>query len=290
MVPTAAGKELICSATQVLDLVGRTEDGIKRIAQGKSGVLRISTECYTCYHWLPGLLKEYRVVHPHVDVIVDASATPHPVKSLLEGRLDVAIVSDRVHDRRLVEKPLFEDEMLVVTSPSHPFSSRAYVKAEDFASETLFIYPPKEESTLFQRVLNPAGVSPASLQQIQLTEAILELVKAGLGIAVMAGWAIEPYVRAGTIRAIPLGRRGFRRQWTAAILPEMASVQFVNDFVRLLAKKSPVTRSRPGRRPLFRFERPRSASSRLRLRRGPTSRGASLHRAPARVHEQHSSQ
>jgi hypothetical protein len=46
---------------------------------------------------------------------------------------------------------LFEDEMRVVTSPSHPFSSRAYEKAEDFASETLFTDPPKEESTVFQR-------------------------------------------------------------------------------------------------------------------------------------------
>src|SRR5436190_3925160 len=53
MVPTAAGEELIRSAIQVVDLVRQTEEGIKRTAQGKSGVLRISTQCYTCYHWLP---------------------------------------------------------------------------------------------------------------------------------------------------------------------------------------------------------------------------------------------
>src|SRR5213592_1612543 len=60
MVPTAAGEQLLQSATHVLEIVGRTEDGIRRTAAGSEGPLRISTQCYTGYHWLPSLLKAYR--------------------------------------------------------------------------------------------------------------------------------------------------------------------------------------------------------------------------------------
>jgi LysR family transcriptional regulator for metE and metH len=247
MVLTTAGDALLRTATQVLDIVGRAEDEIRKAGKSEAGLLRITTQCYTCYHWLPGLLKEYRLRHPNVDVQVDADATPRPIKSLLEGRIDLAIVSDRVRDRRLVEQPLFEDELLVIMSPSHRWAGRAAVEPKDFADETLIIYPPKEESTMLQRFLAPAGVTPKALQQVQLSEAIIELVKAGLGVAVMARWAVEPYVRAGSLRAARLTRKGFRRRWGAAMLRDMSNVPHAKDFIDLIIRRSPVV-SRPSER------------------------------------------
>ena len=129
---------------------------------------------------------------------MDAEATPRPLKSLIEGRIDLAIMSDPVRDRRLAQWPLFEDELLLIMSPNHRLAGRAVVEPEDLAEETLIIYPPREESTVLQQVLAPAGVVPKAVQQVQLSEAILELVKAGLGVAAMARWAIEPSIRAGT--------------------------------------------------------------------------------------------
>jgi LysR family transcriptional regulator for metE and metH len=256
MVATTAGEELLRTARQVLDIVVRTEEGIKRAAEGSGGLLRLTTECYTCYHWLPALLKQYRSTHPKVDVQVDAAATPNPVKHLLDGRLDLAVMSTKVSDRRLVESPLFEDDMLVIMSPRHRLASRAYITPEDFATETLLIYPPKEESTVMIRVLGPAGVTPAAIQQIQLTEAILELVMAGMGIAALARWAVEPYLRTGTLKGVPLTRRGYRRTWSAVTLRDVAEIPYVKAFVELLATHSPVSAERPRKLGLLRFDRP----------------------------------
>ena len=241
MVLTPAGGHLLRSADDVLTEIERTEEAIRRLAGAGAGVMRISTECYTCYHWLPSLLKAFRRAHPRVEIQVVAKATEHPLPYLLDGRLDVAIVSDPVRDRRLTTRRLFDDEMVVIVEPRHPLATRRYVRAEDFAHETLLIYPPKEESTIYQEVLVPAGVKPAELQQIELTEAIIELVKAGLGIAVLARWAVAPYVKAGALRALPLTRRGFRRVWSAATLKNMARVPFVRDFIDLVAKHPPFT-------------------------------------------------
>lgn len=246
MVLTTAGDALLRAATQVLDIVDRTEDEIRKSGKSDAGLLRITTQCYTCYHWLPGLLKEYRLRHPHVEVQVDADATPRPIKSLLEGRIDLAIVSDRVRDRRLIEQTLFEDELLVIMSPTHRLAGRTAIEPEDFADETLIIYPPKEESTMLQRVLAPAGVTPKALQQVQLSEAIIELVKAGLGVAAMARWAVEPYVRSGALRTARLTRNGFRRRWGAAMLRDMANVPHAKDFIDLIIRRSPVA-SRTGK-------------------------------------------
>lgn len=264
MVLTPAGEELLRSATKVLEIVSRTEEQIRQTAGGKAGVLRISTQCYTCYHWLPGVLKEYRPIHPKVDVQVDTAATTRPVSFLLDGRIDLAVVSDRVRDPRVVEQRLFEDDLVVIAAAGHAWAAKRYVVPQDFARETLIIYPPREESSIIQRVLAPAGVVPASLQQVQLTEAIIELVKAGLGVAVMARWAVRPYVEAGSLCALRLTRKGYRRQWSAAVLRGMAPVAYVKDFIELLARRAPAGESGARKGGLLRFESPGRAAGRRR--------------------------
>jgi LysR family transcriptional regulator for metE and metH len=78
-----------------------------------------------------------------------------------------------------------------------------------------------------------------------LTEAILEMVKAGLGISVMQTWAIEPALRAGDIRAIPITPAGIRRQWSAATLDAAGRVPHVEAFIDLLASRAMPARRRP---------------------------------------------
>jgi LysR family transcriptional regulator for metE and metH len=109
------------------------------------------------------------------------------------------------------------------------------VAAEDFADEHLIIYAPRGESTVFRQVLTPAGVTPRRTSEIQLTEAIIEMVKAGIGISVLARWAVLPHLQAGTLEAIPLTRTGFHRQWKAAVIAG-AVPDYIPEFTRLLAR------------------------------------------------------
>src|SRR5688500_16393016 len=59
MVPTAAGQRVLTSARSTLEELERLEEELRRIAQGQEAVIRIATECYTCYHWLPSLLAKF---------------------------------------------------------------------------------------------------------------------------------------------------------------------------------------------------------------------------------------
>jgi LysR family transcriptional regulator, regulator for metE and metH len=238
MMLTPAGERLLRSADEVLEAIERTEDSIRQLSGADRGVLRLSTECYTCYHWLPALLKRYRRAHASVEVRIDAEATNDPVTHLIGGRLDVAIVSDPVRDRRVVSRPIFNDEMVIVVDPRHPLASRPFVGPADLATETLLMYSPKEESTIY-KLLSAEGIVPANTHVIQLTEAIVEMAKAGLGFAFLARWAVEPQVRAGSIRALPYTRRGYRRTWSAATLKDMARVPYVREFIDLLVDHPP---------------------------------------------------
>ena len=237
MLLTQAGERLLSSAPGVLDELRRAEEDIRQIALHREGILRISTECYTCYHWLPLVLKPFSREFPRVEVRIVAEATRRPIQALLDGRLDLAITSAVTRNQKLMFKPLFKDEMVVIVSPDHPLASKPFVSAKDFASEHLLVYAlPKEELTVFQKILIPAGISPKHVSPVELTEAIVEMVKAGLGIGVMARWAVTPQVEAGTLRALPLTGKGFHRQWSAAMIRHKTAPPYLLKFAELLAE------------------------------------------------------
>ena len=239
MVPTSAGETLLACAYRVLQELASTEARIDGLDGDARGVVRLSTECYTCYHWLPPVLQKFHKRFPKISVNIDAQVTPDPMAALLQGKLDVAVVSDPPKNRGLRLTPMFEDEVFIIMSPDHRLASATQVHARDLAGETVLVYPPKEESTLITKVMNPAGVEPERVIELPLTEVIIEMAAAGSGIGFLAGWAVAPHVQAKRIVARPLSHRGYRRQWYAATLRNQPAPPFLAEFVELLSTCSP---------------------------------------------------
>ena len=243
LVLTPAGERLLATARDVLDRLDRTEQDIHQMGKARAGMLRLTTECYTCYHWLPPLLVRYRKRFPEVEVRIDVAATGRPLDMLLTGKLDLAIMSSPVRDRRLVSRPVFDDELVVVAARDHRFAKQTHVRLSDLRDETLYVYPPKEESRVLQEVLVPSGHVPARVEEVMLTESIAELVKAGLGVSVLARWAVQPLVDAGSIVSRPLTARGLRREWRAVMPKDLAGVDYIGEFIELLGKHAPTARA-----------------------------------------------
>jgi len=238
MVLTAVGERILASARRVLHEVETLErDLITEATAGGAGIVRLATECYTCYHWLPGVVTAFRQEWPRVDVRIVAEATANPVRALLDGALDLAIVAGDVDERRLGCTALFEDEQVVVVAPNHPLASQAFVDPEDLREEHLILYTThSSENSVLREVLRPAGVEPRNLTRVQLTEAIVELVKAGLGVSVLARWAIAPQLRDRSLVGIPLTTRGFHRRWWAVTRPHETTPAYQQSLVELLAR------------------------------------------------------
>jgi LysR family transcriptional regulator, regulator for metE and metH len=218
LVATPAGEHLARAAEALLPTLETAEQEVAGLGASAKGLIRVSTECYTAYHWLPAALEQFGRAFPRVAVEIVVEATRRPMAALLEGGLDLAIVSGKSGNRLVAHHPLFEDEMVAVMGPHHPLAASATLTPRQLAAETLILYAiPLTASDVFQRFLRPAGLVPARVVNVELTEAIVELVRAGQGIAVMASWAVAPEVRAGRLLARRLGRRGLRRRWYAAV-------------------------------------------------------------------------
>src|SRR5690606_22977442 len=116
------------TANIVLKEMDGAEAEIRKMMNGENGTVRISTECYTSYHWLPAVLKRFRDVFPNVEIEIVFEATHRPIEKLMAGELDLAITSNPEQIDKIEFIQLFSDEMLAVVAAGHPWAGRPYVE------------------------------------------------------------------------------------------------------------------------------------------------------------------
>jgi LysR family transcriptional regulator for metE and metH len=235
MILTAAGRLILQRGQTILEATRILEEELSSIARGSRGTIRLTASCFTCYHWLPEVLPHFREAHPDVEVRLVPEHSVKALDALDEGAVDLVLTYDVLEDDgRLDAFPLFEDEQVLVVAPGHRLADRAFVEAADLADEHLFLhYGPPETSLFMRTVMIPAGVQPARISEVRLTEGILGLVAADVGVAVVTRWTAAPELASGRVVALRVGKFGVRREWKAVRLSGDAPA-YVDKFRALL--------------------------------------------------------
>jgi LysR family transcriptional regulator for metE and metH len=235
MVLTPAGKRVLDSADVVLGEIETARDDITRMSNGESGTLRVSACCSAGFHWLPKVLKPFKKSFPGVEVSIDTAISHDPIALLMSNSADIAIVNFKREQQGIAYLKLFDDNVVAVVGHDHPWAERAQVSARDFADAHLISYDLPFEKVEFNRqILAPAGVEPKSLTRVPTTDAIIELVKAGMGVAVLNLWTAQPYLETHELASVRLRKNGFNHSWYAAITDDRRKPPYIAQFIGFL--------------------------------------------------------
>lgn len=235
LILTGAGKIVLESAQRILADIAKTELSVKKYVSGDTGTVRIATQCYTCYHWLPSLMIDFHKEFPKVEIEIFPDESVDTEQLIMDGKLDLVIVSTQRDYSKLTYHELFTDERVALVPADHPWAKKRYVRAEDFATENLIIHSyPLESVAIISDVLTPAGIKPKKIMQIQVIDAVIEMVRAGMGVKVIAKWMIEPYLADKRLVAVPITKKGMDRTWYAVTLEKPESPQYLANFIEHL--------------------------------------------------------
>lgn len=229
-----AGMRLLALARQVLPLVEAAESEMRGVSQGRVGRMHIAMECHACFNWLLPALDQFRHLWPQVDIDVRAGLAFTALPALTRGDADLVISSDPEELPGISFEPLFDYHPLLAVPATHPLAGRDSVEPADLATETLIAYPmDRARLDAFSHFLDPAGVRPAAVREIELTDVILLLVASGRGVAVLPDWVLAREAQNPDIRTLRLGRKGVTRRLYAAIRDEDRDLPFMQDMLRL---------------------------------------------------------
>jgi LysR family transcriptional regulator, regulator for metE and metH len=214
---TPAGRRLLEGSEQILTELLDLEERVRKPAV-EPARLRIVCECYTAYHWLPSALRRLRESLPEFDVRLKVEHTDAPVAALEAGEIDAALLTTaRVPRGPLRECPLFTDEVVFVMAPSHPLANKKALSRADLRANTLLSSrPPPAESHWFMNEVFGRARPKLRFERLPLTEAILEMARAGMGVAVQSEWIVGPHLGGPDLVSKRLATGPLLRPWRMA--------------------------------------------------------------------------
>lgn len=235
---TPAGKMVYEASGKILSELNRLDSMLRNLNNLNYGKIRLNAACTTSYYWLPGILKNFKIDYPNIDIDIILESTANPAQEITKGNIDISIVITPTENKDIEYRYLFEDELVAVFSKQHKFNEKQYLIAKDFQNEHLIIHSrPLNTVVFYEKVLKPKGIEPYKISELPLTEATIELIKADLGVAVMSKWSIEPYLKSDRISTKKINPKGLYRSYYAALLKSDHRPEYLNRFVSYLEKK-----------------------------------------------------
>ncbi|MGW5521172.1 LysR substrate-binding domain-containing protein [Gordonia sp. NPDC003950] len=207
---TPAGEYLKGEAHRILSDVDDAVDGVRRIAAGRSGMVRIGLTGIAAFSHLPRIARAVKAALPDVELrIVSDLLTPMQCAALEAHEIDLGVLRPPVVGEGIELRTIDVECMVLVVASDHRLAIEPVVATSDLRNEPFVMYDSRDSAVndATFRTCRRAGFVPQRAHEASGTPVLLALVAAGLGVAVLpasvralplAGLVIRDLVDAGT--------------------------------------------------------------------------------------------
>lgn len=204
---TPAGRSFLIEVRRILNLAESASLSARRIAEGRDGALAVGFTASASYSFLPQLLTAAKVPLRNIDFTLKEMVTQEQLEALSSGQIDVGLMRPVVGHEELDFFVVARERLVCAIPIDHPLARRRTITAQDFDQETCIGYSPVEARyfyDLLAAVFLSVGVTPRYIHYMSQIHAILALVQAGLGIALVPESARQLQFESMVIREVEL--------------------------------------------------------------------------------------
>lgn len=196
---TDAGRIMLDFARRFENLEGELDNALAELRDNSAGRLIIganeSTTLYLLQH-----IENYRHLYPKVRVQVRRSFSSKIPSQLIDGDLELGMISWDPEDDRLVSLVIYTDHLAFVVAPQHRFAGRTEVSISELGMETFIahnVMSPYRAIVLreFQKYKVPLNMDV----EMPTVESIRKMVQRNEGVAFLPRMCVEQELRRQTL-------------------------------------------------------------------------------------------
>ena len=209
---TEAGRIVLDYARRFENLKRELEVALTELRDNAAGRLVIganeSTTLYLLRH-----IQRYRRLYPKVKVQVRRTLSSRIPGQLLDGDLELGVISYDPEDDRLSGTVIYTDHLSFVVSPEHRFARQNSVSIQDLGLETFIAH--NVLSPYRERVLREFQRHKVALNmdvEMPTVETIRKLVQRNEGVAFLPRMCVEQELEQGTLCEIEVPELELERQ------------------------------------------------------------------------------
>jgi DNA-binding transcriptional LysR family regulator len=243
---TPAGEQVLQLSYRIVNDMKETRLAIREGQDALTGTLRLMGGMTVCLYVFPQLVKEYRRLHPAIEVKVTPGTATRVIRKFRSGHADLALLTLPIDDPNLVTVPVMQEELLLVTAPAHALASRRRVTAQDVTRLPFVLF---EAGSNTRRVLDEfflhERIKPRIVTETENVEIIKAMIRVGLGVSILPYQAVASEVRTGQLHCTRLAGSTLVRE-TGWVYPRSHRIpRMVQEMMRTLDRLLPKLRLSP---------------------------------------------
>jgi DNA-binding transcriptional LysR family regulator len=203
---TPTGRGLVERARGLLAVAEEAFDAVRDNVDVPAGTIRVAAPQTLCSSLLLPLLAVHARQYPTTRVVVQERNSAATARAVLDGAADLGVVHGWPggDDHELQIELIARDRALVVLPPGHALCGATDVTPASLAAYPLIVTAPGcRYRTYIEALLQHAPVRPFLRGEADSVPSLLQMVGAGLGVAVLPGRAVERSA-AGSLEVRPL--------------------------------------------------------------------------------------
>lgn len=199
---TDAGNAFLPYAVRALETLTDGRMQVNALERGGAGRLVVGAAPAVSTYVLPVLLKRFSESYPRVSISVRTGHSEEILELVLAEQVTVGLVRALQHPD-ILSTPLYEDRLILVVEPGHPFASAGQIRIDAIADEQLILFDRTSSYHEFTSSLfRTAGVSPAGTMELDNIDAAKKMVEQGFGVALLPHTSVAGELEAGTLAEV----------------------------------------------------------------------------------------
>jgi len=203
ILPTPDGEILYRYAKEIVTLKENARRAMERVTGTVSGKLIIGASTIPGEYVLPQVLARFKKAYPDVIPTLRIADSNDIYASVLGGEVDLGVVGSAVKDKNIVTRKYLGDE-IVLAAPSTYKAS--ILQKDDFRTVPLLVREKGSGSrSSIEEQLGRIGLTLDTLNiiaEIGSSQALIQAVKAGMGLAFTSRRSIRDEIERGTLKAV----------------------------------------------------------------------------------------
>ncbi len=231
---TPAGESLLQLSHRVFQDLQDTVTAISDKQESLRGTMRLVGGMTVCLYVFPALLAEVRRIHPQLDLKITVGSTPRSIAMLRAGAGDLGLLTLPIEASDLVAVPVLQEELLLVTYPTHPLAKKRLVQAAELDKQPFILFETGSVTRrLVEEFFTRERIEAEIVMETENVEIIKAMVRNGLGISIIPWQAAADDVRTRQLSASRIAGHSLQRE-TGWLYPKMSRLpRPVSEVIRV---------------------------------------------------------
>ena len=239
---TPAGEAFYRESREVLQAFDQLEESMRSLVGKIGGTVKVATVYSVGLHELPPKVREFMTKFPSVKIDLEYSRTTRVVRDVLDGTVELGVVSFPEQKRGLTVVPMTGDRLVLICPPDHEFAEREQIKSKELKGQKFVFFErdiPTRKAT--DKILKANGVEVEKVAEFDNIETIKRSVEVGFGLAIVPHPSVISEEKRGQLAIVELAEKEWVRPVGVIFRSDRSLSLAAKKFVNLLENKKAQT-------------------------------------------------